>query len=200
MKDISCVADTRDELLKNIIQFQQFYNNPENLERSAAERYGTGRKKHNRRCAKDMKRELPCPYRDCSKYYGSEGSLNLHIKLKHNGGNKTDREKIAKSLVYAVINGIDISDQEELNLEVNLPPGIIEKAAEALGVDLSADECKKLERFISKSNEVNRIKMKREELKRAQKYSHLKVPRSGSHSSLDDDEEMASNSVSDSND
>jgi hypothetical protein len=29
--------------------------------------------------------------------YGSEGSLNLHMKLKHGGGNKTDREKLAVS-------------------------------------------------------------------------------------------------------
>ena len=27
--------------------------------------------------------------------YGSDVSLNLHIKLKHNGGNKTEREKVA---------------------------------------------------------------------------------------------------------
>lgn len=33
--------------------------------------------------------------------------MNLHIKLKHNGGNKTDREKIAKSLVYANAKGLN---------------------------------------------------------------------------------------------
>ena len=42
-----------------------------------------------------LKLFLQCPYADCGKYYGSEGSLNLHIKIKHNGGNKTEREKIA---------------------------------------------------------------------------------------------------------
>lgn len=36
-----------------------------------------------------------CPYENCNKLYGSEVSLNLHIKLKHKGGNKTDREKLA---------------------------------------------------------------------------------------------------------
>ncbi len=36
-----------------------------------------------------------CPYQNCDKFYGSEVSLNLHMKLKHNGGNKTDREKLA---------------------------------------------------------------------------------------------------------
>ena len=52
----------------------------------------------------------------------------MHIKIKHNGGNKTDREKIAKSIVFAKANGIVISD--ELALQVNLPPGSIEKAAD----------------------------------------------------------------------
>ena len=64
----------------------------------------------------------------CSKIYGSEGSLNLHIKLKHNGGNKTDREKIAKSLVYAKATGINLPT--ELTMQLNLPPGIIYSAAE----------------------------------------------------------------------
>jgi hypothetical protein len=36
-----------------------------------------------------------CPYDKCRRIYGSDVSLNLHIKLKHNGGNKTDREKLA---------------------------------------------------------------------------------------------------------
>jgi hypothetical protein len=45
---------------------------------------------------KELEREQPCPYERCGKQYASEGSLNLHIKEKHNGGNKTDREKLAK--------------------------------------------------------------------------------------------------------
>lgn len=98
------------------------------MDRATRERYLSGRKKHIRRCANEIHRELACPYAKCSKSYASEGSLNLHIKLKHNGGNKTDREKIAKSIVFAKANGIEIAD--ELALQVNLPPGIIEKAAE----------------------------------------------------------------------
>lgn len=68
-----------------------------------------------------------CPYANCQKLYGSEGSLNLHIKIKHNGGNKTDREKIAKSIVIAKVNGIQLVDEIKMNL--NLPPGCLEKAA-----------------------------------------------------------------------
>jgi hypothetical protein len=105
------------------------------------ERYSSGRKKHNRRCANDIERQFVCPYQKCDKFYGSEGSLNLHIKIKHNGGNKTDREKIAKSIVFAKANGIAIPE----NLEVNLPPGSVEKAATQVGVLFDDDSLKLLE-------------------------------------------------------
>ena len=36
-----------------------------------------------------------CPYPNCGKRYATEVSMNLHIKLKHKGGNKTEREKYA---------------------------------------------------------------------------------------------------------
>jgi len=51
----------------------------------------------------------------------------LHIKIKHNGGNKTDREKLAKSLVAAHLNGNFLSQIEMLDL--NLPPGTLSKIA-----------------------------------------------------------------------
>jgi hypothetical protein len=54
----------------------------------------------------ELSRDFICPYDNCGKNYASEGSLNLHIKIKHNGGNKTDREKLAKSLVYCKAKGI----------------------------------------------------------------------------------------------
>lgn len=38
-----------------------------------------------------------CPYQDCVKSYGSEVSLNFHIKKKHGGGNKSDRVRVAVS-------------------------------------------------------------------------------------------------------
>jgi hypothetical protein len=88
-----------------------------------------GRKRHNRRCADQLEKDFVCPYEACSKLYGSEGSLNLHIKLKHNGGNKTDREKIAKSLVYANAKGLNFP-LEQVTSKVNLPPKIIYSAAE----------------------------------------------------------------------
>ena len=52
--------------------------------------------------------------------------MNLHIKTKHNGGNKTDRERLAKALVIRKTKGYIIPEK----LDVNLPPGIVKKAAE----------------------------------------------------------------------
>lgn len=45
------------------------------------------------------------------------------MKIKHNAGSKTEREKTAKQLVYAIQNGLDVP------ASINLPPGTIEKAA-----------------------------------------------------------------------
>ena len=85
------------------------------------------RKKHMRRTAKEINRSFVCPYESCSKNYGSEGSLNLHIKIKHNGGNKTDREKLAINLVNAHLNGT-IDEHIDL-VDLDLPPGTLSKVA-----------------------------------------------------------------------
>ena len=90
------------------------------------------RKKHNRRTAKEINRQYICPYKNCQKVYGSEGSLNLHIKIKHNGGNKTDREKLAKMIIMAHMKGTLCQVIDQINL--NLPPGTISKAAKKFGL------------------------------------------------------------------
>lgn len=54
------------------------------------------------------------------------------MKIKHNGGNKTDREKIAKSIVIAKVNGLELAD--EIKMKISLPPGSLEKAAISLNV------------------------------------------------------------------
>ncbi|CDW79200.1 zinc c2h2 type family protein [Stylonychia lemnae] len=96
------------------------------------------RKKHLRRTAAEIERDFTCPYADCGKFYGSEGSLNLHIKIKHNGGNKTEREKLAKTLVQAYING---SINRELDqLDLNLPPGALQKAVKKAGLVQAVSE------------------------------------------------------------
>lgn len=40
-------------------------------------------KKRMRRTANEIDRHFKCPIESCGKTYGSEGSLNQHIKLKH---------------------------------------------------------------------------------------------------------------------
>lgn len=70
--------------------------------------------------------------------------MNLHIKLKHNGGNKTDREKIAKSIVYAKATGLNLPT-DQLTANLNLPPGIIYTVAEQAGVNLDKKLLEKME-------------------------------------------------------
>ena len=41
------------------------------------------KRKRHRRTATEIARHYRCPIDDCPKSYGSEGSLNQHIKLKH---------------------------------------------------------------------------------------------------------------------
>jgi len=92
-------------------------------------RYGPGlRKIHIRKTVAELERNYNCPYDNCAKPYASEGALNLHIKNKHNGGNKTDREKLAKNLIICQAKGIKVPDR----LEINLPPGIVRERAEMI--------------------------------------------------------------------
>jgi hypothetical protein len=63
-------------------------------------------KKKKRRTSSEIEKMHKCPYQGCAKRYGCDVSMNLHIKLKHLGGNKTEREQLA------VIN--------QSNLEANL--------------------------------------------------------------------------------
>lgn len=95
--------------------------------------------KHNRRTAKEIEKEYKCPYK-CGKLYGSEGSLNLHMKLKHAGGNKTDREKTAKSLVIAQFRGEKLPE-----IQLNLPAGAIDEAAKELNIKFDNKVLKELQ-------------------------------------------------------
>ena len=81
-----------------------------------------------RRTAQEIDRTFICPYDGCSKFFGSEGSQNLHIKIKHNGGSKTDREKLARILVKAYANQ-EMSNEIIDSVDLNLPPGVITKMA-----------------------------------------------------------------------
>jgi len=71
-------------------------NELENLHKEYAKLISLKNRKKIRRMNKEIEKNHMCSYPDCNKLYGSEVSLNLHIKLKHNGGNKTEREKLAR--------------------------------------------------------------------------------------------------------
>ena len=88
------------------------------------------RKKHLRRTAHEISKEFSCPYSGCTKSFGSEGSLNLHMKIKHNGGTKTERERIAQLLVesYVLTKQLDPAILDTIDL--NLPPGLLRLTAE----------------------------------------------------------------------
>ena len=105
---------SNQELLEELKEAYEFSREPENQPKNVkvnfifwpvqdASTYSenleqlSGRKKHIRRTAKEISKNEDCPYSGCGKKYGSEGSLNLHMKLKHAAGNKTDREKLAVS-------------------------------------------------------------------------------------------------------
>ena len=97
--------------------------------------------------------------------------MNLHIKLKHNGGNKTDREKIAKSLVYAKAQGLNIPIEIT---SLNLPPGSIESAAEQVGLSIDKNMLQKMEEELRKQNKVSEQEMKKAELiKTKSKYMNV---------------------------
>lgn len=89
-----------------------------------------------------MAKTYNCPYNDCQKQYGSEGSLNLHMKIKHKAGSKTDRERLAKNLIQAYQNGgpTNSGDGKHTKLaaleSINMPPGIIQETAKKLGVEV----------------------------------------------------------------
>ena len=91
------------------------------------------RKKHLRRTAQEIDRTYVCPYEGCQKFFGSEGSQNLHIKIKHNGGSKTDREKLARTLVQAYATNT-ITNEIIDSVDLNLPPGVISKIAQKAGL------------------------------------------------------------------
>lgn len=91
----------RDDLLVKILNIEQGYLEYMHKDQEDSDETSkNNRKPHERRYADEIERKYDCPYKSCDKQYGSEGSMNLHIKIKHLGGNKTEREKTAKHIVW----------------------------------------------------------------------------------------------------
>lgn len=118
-----------------------------------------------------------CPYEGCSKFFGSEGSQNLHIKIKHNGGSKTDREKLAKTLIHAYANNT-ITNEIIDSVDLNLPPGVLTKMAQKAGLMDKVNEMAILDTI------NRRLAPKFREMIVQQSYKNEK---SGSHEEVDHD-------------
>jgi len=153
-------------MLLKIYRIKDFYD--KNVNDIKARRYRNGRKIHERKTNSELEKNEVCPYDGCDKTYACEGSLNLHIKTKHNGGNKTDRERLAKALVIRKTKGYVIPDK----LDVNLPPCIVQKAAEQIqqlnNIKIDHNDLKFLEKKLQEHNRINEERMKREALKKAE--------------------------------
>jgi hypothetical protein len=95
----------------------------------------------------------------------------LHIKIKHNGGNKTDREKFAKSLVYSQASGMNLPKDFLLSSleKLNLPPGSIEQAAKQVGVTIATDQLDEMESELRRRNIVMEREKKKAELLKTKK-------------------------------
>lgn len=56
------------------------------------------RKKHIRRCAKELRKDFPCLY-NCGKEYATDAARNMHMRTKHNEVTKTERDKKARDII-----------------------------------------------------------------------------------------------------
>ena len=105
----------------------------------------------------------------CNKDFASEGALNLHIKEKHNGGNKTEREKLAKQIVWQVCHLKKFVHLDKL--DINIPPGGVREAVEQLqaqhkDLDIPEDAIVDLEKRLFKMNQLCEKRSKEKELEK----------------------------------
>lgn len=133
LKKISQVDFAKQDTSEKIYNIVDYYD--KHILRLTNERYKQGmsnkiRKFTHRKKNEDLERNQTCPYESCSKVYNTECALSNHIKLKHNGGTKTDRENLAKGLImFKLQGGLKMPDKQ---LKYNLPPGIIRSMAKEL--------------------------------------------------------------------
>lgn len=99
------IAESQNKFVNSLIQ---------NLEiktqlTSQISKRETQRKKHVRRCAKELKKEFPCLY-NCGKEYATDAARNMHMRDKHNDVTKTERDRKAREIIrtFGLKNGQDI--------------------------------------------------------------------------------------------
>ena len=123
-----------------------------------------------RKTTAELDRDFVCPFEPCTKAYASEGALNLHIKTKHNGGNKSERERLAQDLVICHAKGLKIPE----TLSINLPVGIVKEKAEIIrkcnNIDIDVSD---LEGKLKENNKVQETLIKKQDLLKAEMESRL---------------------------
>lgn len=99
------LAESQKQVINSLIQNLEMKNQLSN-QNSKRE---TLRKKHIRRCARDLKKEFPCLY-NCGKVYATDAARNMHMREKHNDVTKTERDRKAREIIrnFGLKNGQDI--------------------------------------------------------------------------------------------
>ena len=166
---IEKTGEEKATVISKIARIQEYYVN--NLHNFKPQRYGPGQRKiHVRKTTAELDRDFNCPFEPCSRVYASEGALNLHIKTKHNGGNKTEREKLAQDLVLCHSKGMKIPE----TLSINLPLGMVKEKAEIIkkcnNIDIDITD---LEGKLKENNKVQESMIKRQDLIKAEMESKL---------------------------
>eukprot|EP01016_Furgasonia_blochmanni_P044553 TRINITY_DN6197_c0_g1_i8.p1 TRINITY_DN6197_c0_g1~~TRINITY_DN6197_c0_g1_i8.p1 ORF type:complete len:229 (-),score=36.29 TRINITY_DN6197_c0_g1_i8:190-876(-) len=75
----------KNELLNKLTRLEVQSSTDMNMGNGGYDTPSDSKKKRFRRTAAEIDRHYRCPIEKCMKSYGSEGSLNQHIKLKHPG-------------------------------------------------------------------------------------------------------------------
>lgn len=60
--------------------------------------YASMRKKHVRRCAKELTKNYRCLF-NCGKEFASDASRNMHMRKKHNEVTKTERDRKIREII-----------------------------------------------------------------------------------------------------
>lgn len=91
----------------------------ENAQKDWSQFWAQKTKKKVRRTSNMIDKTYHCPFPGCDKNYGSDVSLNLHMKLKHNSGTKTERETLAREFCLAEEQG------QKIDVNLTFPPGYL---------------------------------------------------------------------------
>ena len=77
---VKMMLSEKNELSGKIKRYESTYRPVDNKTES---HWGDNTNNRHRRAATEISRHYRCPVQSCTKSYGSEGSLNQHVKLKH---------------------------------------------------------------------------------------------------------------------